>query len=288
MDYLISDMWDYLMSTVAGTLEYKALIVVGMLLALLVLVVPGRKLSDRVAFAALAAYLTLVFASTVLLRTTADGGGVSLTPFSSYAQVFAGNRKLLFENLENIVLFVPAGLALGYLCRNAKFWECLLAIVGTAMFSVGIETLQYIYKVGVLEFDDLFNNTLGIIVGFAFARGICSLFRPRNKAASKQGAAPKPEPAPAQAAVQAAPGQTRVDVGRQQAKASAPARTPRAPQGQPHTQGQWDPKTQPQDMYQDTYPNDADYAADSGQTRVIGNPADYAEAESWRGGTRRL
>ena len=189
MDYLISDMWEYFMTTVSGTLEYKALIVVGMLLALLVLVVPGRKVSDRVAFAALAAYLTLVFASTVLLRTTAHGSGISLVPFSSYREAFiVGNRSLAFEILENIVLFMPAGLALGYLCRNSGTGASLLAIAGTAMFSVGIEFLQYVYGVGVLEFDDLFNNTLGIIIGFAIARLLYAPFTSRKKTS---------EPAPA-------------------------------------------------------------------------------------------
>lgn len=188
MDYLVSDMWDYFITTVSGTLEYKALIVLGMLLALLVLVVPGRKISDRVAFAALAAYLTLVFASTVLLRTTAHGGGVSLVPFSTYTQAFiVGNRTLAFEILENIVLFIPAGLALGYLCRNSGAGASLLAIVGTAMFSMGIEFLQYVYGVGVLEFDDLFNNTLGIVIGFAVARLICAPFTSKKPSNPEAG-----------------------------------------------------------------------------------------------------
>lgn len=234
MDYLISDMWEYFMTTVSGTLEYKALIVVGMLLALLVLVVPGRKVSDRVAFAALAAYLTLVFASTVLLRTTAHGSGISLVPFSSYREAFiVGNRSLAFEILENIVLFMPAGLALGYLCRNSGTGASLLAIAGTAMFSVGIEFLQYVYGVGVLEFDDLFNNTLGIIIGFVIARLLCAPFTSRKKdsksgADGAQGAkrewnnSPRANAGSARQAPVAAPRQARVAAPRK-----APAATPR-------------------------------------------------------------
>lgn len=195
MDYLISDMWDYLMTTVSETLEYKALIAVGLLLALLVLVVPGRKMSDRIAFAALAAYLTLVFASTVLLRSTETSSGLSLVPFSSYAAAFGqGNQRLMFEIFENIILFIPAGLALGYLSRHSGVWESILAIAGTAMFSVGIECLQYVYHVGICEFDDLFNNTLGIVIGFVVARAICAPFISRRKPgvqgpAQQQGAA---------------------------------------------------------------------------------------------------
>ena len=215
MDYLISDMWDYLMSTVSGTLEYKALVVMGMLLALLVLVVPGRKLGDRIAFAALAAYLTLVFASTVLLRSTAHSTGLSLVPFSTYAVAFGeGNRTILFEILENIVLFIPAGLALGYLSRESGFWASLLAIAGTAMFSLGIECLQYIYEVGICEFDDFFNNTLGIVIGFVVARLICAPFTHGKKSPVAQTPqtpqVPHAQHSEPQSADEFSPGQTTV------------------------------------------------------------------------------
>lgn len=259
MDYLISDMWDYLMSTVAGTLEYKALVVVGMLLALLVLVVPGRKVSDRVAFAALAAYLTLVFASTVLLRTTGHGTGLSLVPFSSYNEAFIhGNRRLMFEILENIALFMPAGLALGYLCRRSGFWASALAIVGTAMFSVGIECLQYIYEVGVFEFDDLFNNILGLIIGFAIARLICSLFMPREKSADT------PDATRIKNAALNAPG---VKNAPRQKKQKWP---PRIQDEQPKPQA-------PQGGYN---------AAAPGQTRIINKPANDEFADL-KGNTKR-
>ena len=199
MDYLISDIWDYFIATVSGTLEYKALVVMGLLLAVLVLAVPGRRLDDRIAFAALAAYLSLVFASTVLLRTTEHASGLSLVLFSTYTQALGGNRTYIFEILENIVLFVPAGIALGYLCRastvvadrhddivKATFdysfaggtFENVIAIAGTALFSVGIEFMQYIYSVGVCELDDVFSNTLGILVGFFAVRLIGRVLKP--------------------------------------------------------------------------------------------------------------
>ena len=178
MDYLISDIWDYFIATVSGTLEYKALVVMGLLLAVLVLAVPGRRLDDRIAFAALAAYLSLVFASTVLLRTTEHASGLSLVPFSTYTQALGGNRTYIFEILENIVLFVPAGIALGYLCRASGICASVIAIAGTALFSVGIEFMQYIYSVGVCELDDVFSNTLGILVGFFAVRLIGRVLKP--------------------------------------------------------------------------------------------------------------
>lgn len=181
MDYLISDMWDYLVATAAETLEYKALIILGALLALLTLVVPGRKMSDRIALAVLAAFLTLVFASTVLFRTQVQGAVNNFVPFFTWQQALATHNSSLFMQIvENIVLFIPAGIALGWLCRDARWWESVIAIAGVAMFSIGIEVLQLHYSIGMCDIDDVIDNTLGVVIGFLAMWGLCRLLRPKR------------------------------------------------------------------------------------------------------------
>lgn len=181
MDYLISDMWNYLIATASETLEYKALVVLGLLLAILILVVPGRKISDRVALAALAAFLTLVFASTVLFRMEMQPGTNNFVPFFTWQQALsARNVQLLLQNIENIALFVPAGIALGWLCRNAKPSECVIAIAGVVLFSLAIEALQFHYSIGICDIDDVIDNSLGAILGFVAMWILCKALKPKK------------------------------------------------------------------------------------------------------------
>lgn len=181
MDYLISDMWNYLVATASETLEYKALIALGLLLALLILVVPGRKVSDRIALASLAAFLTLVFASTVLFRTEVSVSANNFVPFFTWQRALSmQNIQLLLQNIENIVLFIPAGIALGWLCRDAKPWECIIAIAGVALFSVAIELLQLHYSIGMCDIDDVIDNTLGVVIGFMVPWVLCKVLRTKK------------------------------------------------------------------------------------------------------------
>ena len=182
MDYLITDMWNYLVATTSETLEYKALVALGLLLALLILVVSGRKVSDRIALALLAAFLTLVFASTVLFRTEVPASVNNFVPLFTWQRALSThNVQLLLQNVENIVLFIPAGIALGWLCLDARPWECAIAIAGVALFSVAIEVLQLHYGIGMCDIDDVIDNTLGVVIGFMVPWVLCRMLRVRNQ-----------------------------------------------------------------------------------------------------------
>lgn len=170
MDYLIGNMWNYALATLAGTADYKTAAVLVVLLSALMLVIPGRRLSERVATAALVAYLSLVFASTVLLRAPAPGTGIAPYPFWSWAAAYNGDRQLMLEIVENMLLFVPIGVALGYLCRDAGRNQQLAAIAFCAVFSLAIELIQLATGVGLCEFDDVFGNTVGATAGFLAAK----------------------------------------------------------------------------------------------------------------------
>lgn len=173
MDYLLSDMWKYAKNTLLGVMGYQAGFVLLVLVALLALIIPGRKMGDRIVVAALLAYLVFVFSSTVLLRDQTSTATVILTPFRSWRLgIFGGNRQMLLEDLENVALFVPVGLGLGYISRDSDFYTGLLSVTYVFIFSASIELLQYISAVGTCEFDDVFNNTLGAVLGFVIARWI--------------------------------------------------------------------------------------------------------------------
>lgn len=107
--------------------------------------------------------LFLVYAITVFFRSPQPDRMVILTPFKSYHGVLSGSIYAQTEALMNVVTFVPLGFLLGYSSNRIKWWKVLL--LGGIM-SLGIEVLQFILKRGYAEFDDVFHNVLGCMIGF--------------------------------------------------------------------------------------------------------------------------
>lgn len=96
-----------------------------------------------------------------------------LLPFHSYLEISKGNRKFLLENIGNIVMFMPLGIAIKCFGKN-KIQE---AAIGGAIFSFCIEMIQFIFALGTFEFDDLLHNTLGVVLGFWLASQINVIIR---------------------------------------------------------------------------------------------------------------
>jgi len=64
-----------------------------------------------------------------------------------------------FGNLfGNIMLFMPMGFLLKAFNRKRSTWRIVLA---GALISASIELLQYVFKIGVCDIDDVILNTLG-------------------------------------------------------------------------------------------------------------------------------
>ena len=86
----------------------------------------------------------------------------ALRPFSSYKQFFTscGTRRQI---LNNIWLFVPIGVATGLLSAQKRF------LVLPILFSVVIEIVQLITRLGFFEVDDMVSNTIGTIIGCLMA-----------------------------------------------------------------------------------------------------------------------
>ena len=114
---------------------------------------------------ALAGSLALILWITLFSRFGSDIR-VIYAPFWSYREIAAGNYALLLENCENILLFVPVGLLAAWLFRL----NLPGAVVAGFAFSLLIEVSQWLFWLGSFEVDDLLHNTLGALVGAAFAR----------------------------------------------------------------------------------------------------------------------
>lgn len=103
------------------------------------------------------AYIAAVLWITLFSRI-GDGYRGFLLPFHSYKLILAGEWRSLLENIGNVILFIPLGVALK--CggmkdvKKAGFFASLL-----------IEILQFTFALGTFECDDLIHNTLGAVIG---------------------------------------------------------------------------------------------------------------------------
>lgn len=107
-------------------------------------------------------YMFLILGSTVIYRIPGDTYMYKLTPFWSYVAIADGQKELIEENLLNVALGIPFGFLLSFICtKNALLKSFLFG----AAFSACIELSQLFFNRGLCEFDDLFHNTLGSVVG---------------------------------------------------------------------------------------------------------------------------
>lgn len=123
------------------------------------------KKKDYIFCSLFGAYIAAVLWITLFSRI---GGGYRgfLLPFHSYVEICKGEWRPLLENIGNVVLFIPLGVALKWSgvkdVKKAGFFASLL-----------IEVLQFTFALGTFECDDLIHNTLGAVIGAWCVGKIC-------------------------------------------------------------------------------------------------------------------
>lgn len=85
-----------------------------------------------------------------------------LYPFHSYVQIIKGKWSVIIQNIENVILFIPLGIAVG---SGRKLSYKNMALCGLVV-SLMIELLQFTFALGTFECDDLLHNTIGCIIGY--------------------------------------------------------------------------------------------------------------------------
>lgn len=141
------------------------------------------------------AYLLIMcyflFVADRLGRTYADRTyHYNLMPFKEIKRFWTYRQTLDFWSVVlnlagNIVAFIPFGAFLPRLfekCRN--FW---LAMLFSFEFSLCVEIIQLVCKVGSFDVDDILLNTLGGVLGFFAYRISFWLARGRYKGKSGRG-----------------------------------------------------------------------------------------------------
>ena len=126
------------------------------------------------AFTTASLYYYLILLSTVFTRPEHVGMQYELEPFWSYKLAFAGDTELAKEIVLNMIMFIPMGFLITYVVDFLKrtynkqvFGRMVLRLsllIGVAC-SAMIEILQLLLHRGLFEWDDIFDNTVGFLIG---------------------------------------------------------------------------------------------------------------------------
>ena len=139
------------------------------LIALLLMLATGfvcfyrkRDILVSVSWGLLVGYIFLIFASTVITRTVKADYDFEWRPFWSYVAIKEGKEYLLSLNSANVLMLMPVG----FLVSCIRDMDCKKAVLVGVLVSSVIEISQLVLKRGLFEFDDIFHNTVGCVVGY--------------------------------------------------------------------------------------------------------------------------
>ena len=120
----------------------------------------------------LAEWVFLVLCAIVFFRETSAERGYNLMPFWSYWDYGEHSyfMEMFGENILNVLLFMPIGFLAGCGLRGMTFKKVLFLGGGLSVF---IELLQFIFKKGFCETDDVIHNVLGCMIGYGLWRLCC-------------------------------------------------------------------------------------------------------------------
>ena len=125
----------------------------------------------KISVSLLITYCFLIFATTVLARTTRENVSYNLTPFRLFQiDEWWAKHDLMLQIRANVLMFVPIGFLLmsagkGIKGKFVRVLYIIVSIIAGVFFSVLIEYMQYRLHRGLCEADDVIHNTIGIAIG---------------------------------------------------------------------------------------------------------------------------
>lgn len=111
------------------------------------------------------AYIFMVLWITLLGRKANGSVNMLLSPFWEYKKFF---QHMSFHTAHDIVLNMLMFMPFGFLLPLSfpKMSHLKYIIIFAVLFFALIETGQLLFSRGWCEFDDIFNNTVGAIIGY--------------------------------------------------------------------------------------------------------------------------
>ncbi len=118
-------------------------------------------------------YTCLFVSITLLSRIGTDIIETSLVPLYPYYGILTkdwnGEGFYIAQMLiGNVILFMPLGIVFSLLFKGKKK-KLSMVVFCALVISLGIEVMQYSFRLGTFEVDDLIHNTLGAVFGLLIA-----------------------------------------------------------------------------------------------------------------------
>lgn len=121
-------------------------------------------------------YLIVVLGATLGRGGHYDRQEIDFRPFRAYWEAWNNFSLVEWRNIIlNICMFVPLGFLLPLMGNT--FQNGWMTYLTGFLFSLFIEGVQLIAKRGIVEVDDLINNTVGCMIGYGIVVTIIELFK---------------------------------------------------------------------------------------------------------------
>ena len=120
------------------------------------------RIKSRIKVVTFAAYILAILCLTVFREPSNAGRQINLHIFWSYG-LFC-HADVRWQIYMNVFLFIPFGFLIPWATKKNNTQTLLIGL----LFSAGIELTQFILKLGLCEFDDVFHNTLGTELGYGY------------------------------------------------------------------------------------------------------------------------
>lgn len=98
---------------------------------------------------------------------------INLTPFDMIVE-----EGFTLNVWGNVLMFIPLGIYFANFMKQFHFGKVLGAIIGT---SLSIEVLQYVFKRGASDIDDLLLNTAGGLIGIFIYQVFKAIFKVKER-----------------------------------------------------------------------------------------------------------
>ena len=123
----------------------------------------------------LCAVYFLFFSDSMDRTMVSDEYRYNLTPFLEIRRFITninqvGMKSLLINVVGNIVCFMPFGYLLPTITKSKIVKNIFGVVLLTFVFSLSVETIQLVTKVGAFDVDDLMLNTFGGLLGYLVMR----------------------------------------------------------------------------------------------------------------------
>lgn len=145
-----------------------------------------NKTWKKVSVSLLISYCFLIFATTVLARTSRENVSYNLTPFRLFQNnEWWSKHDLMLQIKANVLMFVPIGFLLMLFGKELRVKLVrtlyIIAVIVTGfLFSALIEYMQYKLHRGLCEVDDVVHNTIGTLIGVVLYWIISRVFTELN------------------------------------------------------------------------------------------------------------